>query len=67
VTAVPTVLVETDAGPTGVGLGTREGFEAVLPAILGEDPRAVTALDDRMPAAVFEAGHAGAGRRTGTR
>jgi L-alanine-DL-glutamate epimerase-like enolase superfamily enzyme len=60
VTAVPVVLVETDAGLTGVGLGSREGFDAVFPALLGEDPRAVTGLYDRMLAAVFKAGHAGA-------
>lgn len=60
VTTVPIVLVDTDAGLTGVGLGTAEGFDAVFPAILGEDPRAVTGLYDRMLAAVFKAGHAGA-------
>ena len=60
VTAVPVVLVETDAGLTGVGLGSSDGFEAVFPAILGEDPRGVTGLYDRMLAAVFKAGHAGA-------
>ena len=59
VTAVPVVLVETDAGLTGVGLGSRDGFEAVFPAILGEDPRGVAGLYDRMLAAVFKAGHAG--------
>jgi L-alanine-DL-glutamate epimerase-like enolase superfamily enzyme len=60
VTAVPVVLVDTDAGLTGVGLGSRDGLEAVFPAIAGEDPRAVSALYDRMLAAVFKAGHAGA-------
>ncbi|MDA0158786.1 mandelate racemase/muconate lactonizing enzyme family protein [Solirubrobacter ginsenosidimutans] len=60
VTVVPIVLVETDVGLTGVGLGSRDGLEAVFPAIVGEDPRAVTALYDRMLAAVFKAGHAGA-------
>ncbi|WGL50547.1 mandelate racemase/muconate lactonizing enzyme family protein [Nocardioides sp. BP30] len=59
VTAVPIVLVETDAGLTGVGLGARDGLDTVFPALLGEDPRAVTALYDRMLAAVFKAGHAG--------
>jgi L-alanine-DL-glutamate epimerase-like enolase superfamily enzyme len=60
VTAVPVVLVETDAGLTGVGIGASAGFEAVFPAILGEDPRGVIGLYDRMLAAVFKAGHAGA-------
>jgi L-alanine-DL-glutamate epimerase-like enolase superfamily enzyme len=60
VTAVPIVLVDTDAGLTGVGLGSRDGIETVFPAILGEDPRAVVALYDRMLDSVFKAGHAGA-------
>ena len=60
VTSIPIVLVETDAGITGVGLGARDGFDAVFPALLDEDPRAVTALYDRMLAAVFKSGHAGA-------
>jgi L-alanine-DL-glutamate epimerase-like enolase superfamily enzyme len=60
VTAVPIVLVETDSGLTGVGLGTRDGIETVFPAILGEDPCAVTGLYDRMLASVFKTGHAGA-------
>src|SRR4051794_38936093 len=60
VTAVPIVLVETDAGLTGVGLGSRDGFEAVFPAIVGEDARGVAGLYDRMLATVFKAGHAGA-------
>jgi L-alanine-DL-glutamate epimerase-like enolase superfamily enzyme len=60
VTTVPIVLVDTDAGLTGVGLGTADGFDAVFPAILGEDPCAVSGLYDRMLAAVFKTGHAGA-------
>jgi L-alanine-DL-glutamate epimerase-like enolase superfamily enzyme len=60
VTAVPIVLVETDAGLTGVGLGSRDGIETVFPAILGEDPRSVVGLYDRMLASVFKTGHAGA-------
>ncbi len=59
VTAVPVVLVDTDAGLTGVGLGSHDGLEAVFPAILGEDPRAVVGLYDRMLATVFKAGHTG--------
>src|SRR4051794_5035990 len=60
VTTVPIVLVDTDAGLTGVGLGAADGFDAVFPAIVGEAPTAVSALYDRMLAAVFKAGHAGA-------
>ena len=37
-----------------------QDIERLFPAIEGEDPRAVTALYDRMLAQVFKAGHAGA-------
>jgi L-alanine-DL-glutamate epimerase-like enolase superfamily enzyme len=57
---VPIVVVETDAGLTGVGLGPHVEIEAVFAAIEGEDPRCVTALYDRMLRRVFKAGHAGA-------
>jgi L-alanine-DL-glutamate epimerase-like enolase superfamily enzyme len=56
---VPIVLVDTDAGITGVGLGPHVEAEAVFAAIDGEDPRAVTALYDRMLRQTFKAGHAG--------
>ena len=58
--AVPIVLVDTDEGITGVGLGPHAHLDAVFPAIEGEDPRAVTALYDRMLRRTFKAGHAGA-------
>ncbi|MGW6932981.1 mandelate racemase/muconate lactonizing enzyme family protein [Lentzea sp. NPDC054927] len=57
---VPIVLVETDAGITGVGLGPHVEIESVFAAIDGEDPRSVTALYDRMLRRMFKAGHAGA-------
>lgn len=60
VTAVPIVLVDTDAGITGVGLGSDLFVETVFAAIEGEDPRGVTALYDRMLRHTFKAGHAGA-------
>jgi L-alanine-DL-glutamate epimerase-like enolase superfamily enzyme len=60
VTTVPVVLVDTDAGVTGVGLGSDLQLEAIFPAIEGEDPRGVTALYDRMLRQTFKAGHAGA-------
>lgn len=56
----PIVLLETDAGLTGVGLGSHALIDAVFPAIEGEDPLAVTALYDRMLRRTFKAGHAGA-------
>lgn len=59
VTEVPIVILETDEGITGVGTGSLSGIEQLFPAIEGEDPRAVSALYDRMLAQVFKAGHAG--------
>jgi L-alanine-DL-glutamate epimerase-like enolase superfamily enzyme len=57
---VPIVIVETDAGITGVGLGPHVEIESIFAAIEGEDPRGVTALYDRMLRRMFKAGHAGA-------
>ncbi|HET9666775.1 MAG TPA: hypothetical protein VFP09_08470, partial [Desertimonas sp.] len=60
VTEVPVLLVLTDGGITGIGLGAHTDVARVFPALDGEDPRAVTALYDRMLSYVFKAGHAGA-------
>lgn len=60
VTPVPIVLIDTDEGITGVGLGSDHDIDLIFPAIEGEDPRSVTALYDRMLAQVFKAGHSGA-------
>jgi L-alanine-DL-glutamate epimerase-like enolase superfamily enzyme len=60
VTTLPIVLVDTDQGLTGVGLGSHAEIESIFAAIEGEDPRAVTALYDRMLRYAFKAGHAGA-------
>lgn len=57
---VPIILVDTDEGITGVGLGPHVSAEAVFAAIDGEDPRGVTALYDRMLRQTFKTGHAGA-------
>ena len=59
ITEVPVVLVSTDVGLTGVGLGSDTGLADVFGAIEGEDPRAVTSLYDRMINWVFKTGHAG--------
>ena len=59
-TEVPILLLETDAGITGVATGSVHEIDRLFPAIEGEDPRAVTALYDRMLARVFKSGHAGA-------
>ncbi|MDT0316980.1 mandelate racemase/muconate lactonizing enzyme family protein [Streptomyces millisiae] len=60
VVPVPLVLVDTDEGITGVGLGSHVEVDVLFAAIEGEDPRAVTALYDRMLRETFKAGHAGA-------
>jgi L-alanine-DL-glutamate epimerase-like enolase superfamily enzyme len=59
-TPVPIVLVDTDEGVTGVGMGSHLEAETLFAAIEGEDPRAVTSLYDRMLRHTFKAGHAGA-------
>lgn len=58
--SVPIILVDTDEGITGVGLGPHVQVDSVFAAIDGEDPRSVTALYDRMLRRTFKAGHAGA-------
>ncbi|PJI89350.1 mandelate racemase/muconate lactonizing enzyme family protein [Sphingomonas koreensis] len=60
VTEVPILLLETDGGLTGIGLGQHVDIARVFPAVEGQDPRAVTALYDSMLAHVFKSGHAGA-------
>jgi len=57
---VPLVLLDTDEGVTGVGMGAPPQIEEIFPAIDGEDPRGVAALYDRMLRWTFKAGHAGA-------
>jgi L-alanine-DL-glutamate epimerase-like enolase superfamily enzyme len=57
---VPLVLVETDEGVTGVGLGPHVELDTVFAAVVGQDPRGVSALYDRMLRHTFKAGHAGA-------
>ncbi|SDT18876.1 mandelate racemase/muconate lactonizing enzyme family protein [Microlunatus soli] len=60
VTAVPVVIVETDTGLEGIGIGSHADLDRLFPAVEGEDPRAASALYDRMLAQVFKSGHAGA-------
>jgi L-alanine-DL-glutamate epimerase-like enolase superfamily enzyme len=60
VTDVRIVLVDTDEGITGVGLGSHVELESIFAAIEGEDPRSTAALYDRMLRQTFKAGHAGA-------
>ncbi len=56
---VQLVLVDTDEGITGVGMGSHTELDRVFAAIEGEDPRATTALYDRMLRHAFKNGHAG--------
>ncbi|NUR94350.1 MAG: mandelate racemase/muconate lactonizing enzyme family protein [Kribbellaceae bacterium] len=58
-TPVPVLILETDSGLEGVGLGAHGDVARVFPAIEGEDPRAVVALYDRMLDWVFKTGHSG--------
>jgi L-alanine-DL-glutamate epimerase-like enolase superfamily enzyme len=55
---VPVVLVETDEGITGVGLGPHVEAEVVFAAVDGQDPHVVTVRYDRMLRHTFKAGHA---------
>ncbi|MFI6693989.1 mandelate racemase/muconate lactonizing enzyme family protein [Streptomyces sp. NPDC050433] len=59
ITEVPVLLLETDEGLTGVGLGSHPDVHRVFPALEGQDPRAVTSLYDRMLSYVFKSGHGG--------
>lgn len=60
VTDVPVVIVETDEGVEGVGMGSHADLERLFPALEGQDPRAVSSLYDAMLARVFKSSHAGA-------
>lgn len=59
-TDVPVLILETDSGLEGIGVGSHGDIGRVFGAVEGEDPRAVTALYDRMLAHVFKTGHSGA-------
>ena len=59
VVTVRLVAVETDAGITGVGLGSHTDLDNIFAAIEGEDPLATVALYDRMLRQTFKHGHSG--------
>jgi L-alanine-DL-glutamate epimerase-like enolase superfamily enzyme len=59
VVTVRLVVIETDAGITGVGLGSHTDLDHIFTAIEGEDPLATVALYDRMLRRAFKPGHAG--------
>jgi L-alanine-DL-glutamate epimerase-like enolase superfamily enzyme len=58
-TDVHVLILETDGGLEGVGLGHHGDIERVFGAVEGADPRGVSALYDRMLDRVFKSGHAG--------
>jgi L-alanine-DL-glutamate epimerase-like enolase superfamily enzyme len=58
-TGVEILVVTTDSGVEGVGIGAHPDVEWMFPAIEGEDPRAVAHLYDRMLARAFKLGHHG--------
>jgi L-alanine-DL-glutamate epimerase-like enolase superfamily enzyme len=60
ITEVPVLLVETDGGLTGIGLGSHREIDRLFPAVEGADPRGVATLYDAMLSHVFKSGHAGA-------
>lgn len=60
VTDVPIMILETDEGVEGIGIGSHADVARLFPALEGEGPRGVSALFDRMLAQVFKSGHAGA-------
>jgi L-alanine-DL-glutamate epimerase-like enolase superfamily enzyme len=59
-TRVDILILTTDEGVEGVGIGAHLDIERVMPAIEGADPRAVVHLYDRMLAVTFKLGHVGA-------
>jgi L-alanine-DL-glutamate epimerase-like enolase superfamily enzyme len=59
ITEVPILILETDSGLEGVGLGQHADIARVFSAVEGQDPRAVPALYDSMLSHVFKSGHAG--------
>ncbi|WP_347304623.1 mandelate racemase/muconate lactonizing enzyme family protein (plasmid) [Croceibacterium sp. TMG7-5b_MA50] len=59
ITEVPVLILETDGGLEGVGLGQHGEIARVFPAVEGQDPRAAPALYDSMLGHVFKSGHAG--------
>ena len=59
ITEVPILVLETDEGVEGIGLGGHADIARVFSALDGQDPRAVSSLYDRMIATTFKPGHAG--------
>lgn len=60
VTDVPLVILETDEGVDGIGIGSHSDLDRLFPALEGQDPRAVATLYDAMLSRVFKSSHGGA-------
>ncbi|GAA3636905.1 mandelate racemase/muconate lactonizing enzyme family protein [Microbacterium awajiense] len=60
VTEVPLVIIETDEGIDGVGMGSHAEVPRLFQALEGKDPRGVQSLYDAMLAIMFKTGHGGA-------
>lgn len=60
ITEVPIVILETDEGIDGIGMGSHADLDRLFPALEGKDPRAVTTLYDAMIDRVFKTSHNGA-------
>lgn len=59
ITEVPVLILETDGGLEGIGLGQHAEIARVFPAVEGQDPRAAPTLYDAMLSHLFKSGHAG--------
>lgn len=59
-TRVDILVLTTDEGVDGIGLGVHTDIDRLMPAIEGADPRSVAHLYDRMLAVTFKTGHIGA-------
>ncbi|NQX11219.1 mandelate racemase/muconate lactonizing enzyme family protein [Microbacteriaceae bacterium VKM Ac-2855] len=60
ITEVSLVILETDEGVEGVGMGSDHEVAQLFPALEGRDPRQVSSLYEAMLAWAFKAGHGGA-------
>lgn len=59
ITEIPILILETNEGINGIGIGDVKHIEQLFDAISGEDPRGVSALYDQLLNYTFKAGHQG--------
>lgn len=60
ITEVTILILETDEGIEGVGMGSDHDVAQLFPAIENRDPREISSLYEAMLAHAFKAGHSGA-------